>query len=116
MPEFVHGGFQFGFGHLAVSHAHPGLRSELAHVFHHALQALNPVVNPENLPFALDSRSMTLLRTASSRRSTAVATGLRSCGAVSMMDSSRMPDMESCKVRGMGVAVRVSTSTFFSGL
>ena len=54
MPEFVHGGFQFGFGHLAVSHAHPGLRSELAHVFHHALQALNPVVNPENLPFALD--------------------------------------------------------------
>ncbi len=36
----------------------------------------------------------------------------RSCGGVAMMLMSRTPDMDMCSVRGMGVAVSVSTSTW----
>ena len=37
----------------------------------------------------------------------------RSFGGVSITDMSRMPSSDMCSVRGMGVALIVSTSTFF---
>ena len=54
MPEFVHGIFKLGLGHLAVSHAYAGIRNKAAYIFGHALQALHTVVDPEDLPFPLD--------------------------------------------------------------
>ena len=51
VPELVHVAFQLAFRHLAVRHAHPGGGHQLAHILGHALQALHPVVDPEDLAF-----------------------------------------------------------------
>ena len=64
-------------------------------------------------PSRASSRSITCRSVALSRSSSAVETGLRSGGAVSMTESSRTPDMDNWSVRGIGVAVNVSASTFF---
>ncbi len=43
----------------------------------------------------------------------AVSTAIRSRGAVSMVDMSRTPARDSCRVRGTGVAVIARTWTLF---
>ena len=46
-----------------------------------------------------------------SKGETKLRTASRSIGGVAMIDSSRTPVSASCKVRGIGVAERVSTCT-----
>ena len=46
----------------------------------------------------------------SSQRTMRVSTGSRSGGGVSRLQMSRMPSSDRCSVRGIGVAVIVSTS------
>ena len=53
-----------------------------------------------------------LIRSSSSRVISSVCTGYLFCGGVVMMLRSRAPRSENCKVRGIGVAVSVSTSMF----
>ena len=62
-------------------------------------------------PPRFSSRSIASLMTARLKAVTTVSTGSRSSGGVSITDRSRTPERAMCSVRGIGVAVRVSTST-----
>ncbi len=62
-------------------------------------------------PLRLSSRRITSRTTLSLARITSVLIANLPAGGVSMMERSRTLDMAICNVRGMGVAVSVSTST-----
>ncbi len=62
-------------------------------------------------PPRFSSRSIASLITVRLNAVTTVSTGSRSSGGVSITERSRTPDSAMCRVRGIGVAVRVSTST-----
>ena len=62
---------------------------------------------PRSISFITISRNKSSLYACNS-----VVTGWRLAGGVLMIDKSRAPINEKCNVRGMGVAVRVSVSTF----
>ena len=49
VPEFVHGIFEFLFGHLTVRHTHTGRRHEFLHHGRRLGQGLHPVVHEEHL-------------------------------------------------------------------
>ena len=78
-----------------------------------ARSSLDPVVDVEDLALAQqlapDRRPhLALRRTAPTK----VSTGCRSSGGVVMTDMSRMPVIDISRVRGIGVALMVSTSTW----
>ena len=62
-------------------------------------------------PPRFNSRSTAWRINSGSKRATRVSTARRSSGGVSRFEMSRSPSRPMCSVRGMGVAVIVSTST-----
>ena len=62
-------------------------------------------------PSRFSSRSTAWRISSASNRATRVSTARRSSGGVSRLEMSRSPSSDMCSVRGMGVAVIVSTST-----
>ena len=78
---------------------------------------VDAVVDVEDLPAARElARAPPRVTTCSSQRVTIVRTARRSTGGVVMSERSRSPVTAIWSVRGMGVAVSVSTSTFAAQL
>ena len=73
---------------------------------------VDPVVHEKDLPVAVRiSRRMALRISSASKRQMRVSIACRSRGGVVRLEISRMPSSDMCSVRGIGVAVIVSTST-----
>ena len=76
-----------------------------------SIDVVDAVVDEVDLPAAIDLAQDHLADQRSLCRVTNVRIGRRACGAVSMMLMSRIPASDMCSVRGIGVALMVSTST-----
>ncbi len=99
------------FVHLAVRHANAGLLASSLDARGGAVDGFHAVVQVVNLPAALQLAAHGLLQHASSRAQHIGLHRLAVLRRLSMVDMSRMPDRAMFRVRGMGVAESVSTST-----
>ena len=111
VDEVHHHLLQLALAHLPVRHGHLGLGHQLRDLLRPLGQVLHPVVHEEHLPAARQLLADGLAQQLGSQRHTKVRMASRSAGGVAMMEISRRPLMAICSVRGMGVAVSVSTST-----
>src|SRR5579875_3920101 len=102
LDEGEHNLLQLALVHLAVPDDDPRLRHDLLQLSNDLLNAAHPVVDVVDLssPADLAQNGFTNVRI-----------GVRSRGGVLIIERSRMPLNAMCNVRGIGVAVIVSTST-----
>ena len=125
VDEVDHDPLEPGLGQLAVGDRDPGLGDEVGEVV--GPLAERAVVGRRRARVALagagcapmcraiqktwpprpSSRRIASRTTPSSSRATKVRTARRSAGGVAMIDRSRRPVIARCRVRGIGVAVRV---------
>ena len=109
--ERVHLLLQLALAHLPVRDEETEVRRELLQLLRRLLDRLDAVVEVEGLPLALDLALERELDSSSSYSPTVVRIGRRPSGGVSMIEMSRSPESDMCSVRGIGVALSVSTST-----
>ena len=87
------------------------VRRELLQLLQRLVDRLDAVVEVEGLAATLHLALESELDRSSSYSPTVVRMGRRPSGGVSMIEMSRSPESDMCSVRGIGVALNVSTST-----
>ena len=111
VDEIDHHLFQLALGHLAVADGDAGLGHDLPQVGWPPFRCRGRGCGRKRSARRDSIRARSAWRISSgSNRVTRVSTARRSSGGVSRFEMSRTPSSDMCSVRGMGVAVIVSTS------
>ena len=111
VDEARHHRLEFVLGHLPVADRDPGARDELLEGAGDAVDRLDAVVDVVDWPPRSSSVAIARWTTASDCGTTTVLIDMRFFGAVWISERSRTPMSDICRVRGIGVAESVSTST-----